>query len=297
MIVALTGATGFVGRATLDVLHAKGHTVRALARVDQPPREGMVWVEGRLEDEDALARLVDGADAILHIAGVVRGSADAFVRGNVDGTRHMIAAARSAGIRRLVHVSSLAAREPQLSSYGDSKHRAETEVMQSGLDWSIVRPPGVYGPGDMEMRDVFRMAKFGVVLLPPAGRLSMIHVADLARLLMAEVEQPGTGETYECDDGATYTHRQFARAVGVAVGRNPFAFSVPAPVLKAAARADLLFRRSAAKLTPDRAAYLSHPDWTADPAKRPPADLWVPAIPAAQGLAETAAWYSEARLL
>lgn len=299
MIVALTGATGFVGGATLDLLLARGHQARALARRPQPPRAGVAWVQGRLEKEDDLARLVSGADAVLHVAGVVNGTKRDFIRGNVDGTRTMLAAARSMGVRRFVQVSSLAAREPALSDYGRSKERGEAEVGRSGLDWTIVRPPGVYGPGDLEMRDVFRMAKLGVVLLPPAGRVSLIHVRDLARLLVALVERDPGRQIYECDDGTDggYSHKRFAAMVGEAVGRKPLALSVPAAMLHAAARADLLLRSDKAKLTPDRAGYLSHPDWTADPAKRPLAELWMPQVPLPQGLGETAAWYRREGLL
>ena len=122
--------------------------------------------------------------------------------------------------------------------------------------------------------------------------------ADLARLLVALVEAPGTREVYDCDDGgAGYTHHQLAALVGAAVGRRPLALSIPAPVLKIAARVDVLFRAGGAKLTPDRAGYLSHPDWTADPARRPPAALWVPEIATPRGLADTAAWYRARALL
>ena len=299
MIVALTGATGFVGAATLDLLLARGHRVRALTRREQPPREGVVWVTGSLEKEDSLARLAGDADAVLHVAGVVNGGKLAFIRGNVDGTRNVIAAAASMGVRRFVHVSSLAAREPGISDYGRSKERAESLVLRSGLDWTIVRPPGVYGPGDTEMRDVFRMAKLGVVLLPPPGRVSLIHVADLARLLVALVEHDPGRVTLECDDGTDggYGHAQLARLIGAAVGRKPLALCVPSLVLKAAARADLFLRGGAAKLTPDRAAYLSHPDWTANPVRRPSPTLWTPTIPIAQGLADTASWYRSQGLL
>ncbi|WP_425230433.1 NAD-dependent epimerase/dehydratase family protein [Sphingomonas sp.] len=299
MIIALTGATGFVGRAVLDAASARGHVVRALARRPQPPRGGVTWIEGRLEEEGSLVQLATGADAVLHVAGVVNGTTTDFIRGNVDGTRTMLAAAAAMHVHRFVHVSSLAAREPQLSDYGHSKDRAESEVQAADLDWTIVRPPGVYGPGDLEMRDVFRMAKAGLVLLPPAGRVSLIHVADLARLLVALVERPGAHETYEPDDGVAsgHTQKDFAALVGSAVGRRPLALSVPAAILRAAARADVAIRGGRAKLTPDRASYLSHPDWTVDPAKRPPADLWTPQIATPKGLADTAAWYRAEGLL
>ena len=297
--LALTGATGFVGKATVDNALARGFHVRALTRRDQPAREGVTWVNGTLASEDSLARLASGADAVIHIAGVVNGSKLDFIHGNVDGTRNMAAAAKSMGIKRFVHVSSLAAREPDLSDYGRSKERAEHEVRQSGLDWTMVRPPGVYGPGDFEMRDVFRMAKLGLVILPPSGRISLIHVADLARLLVTlAVTDPGPA-VYECDDGhdGGYTHSEFARMVGTAVGKRPLPLPMPRALVKFAGWADPFFRDSFAKLTPDRAAYLCHPDWTCVADRRPPTKLWAPQIATAEGLRHTADWYRAQRLL
>src|SRR3546814_5033592 len=86
--------------------------------------------------------MVAGADAVMHIAGVVNvPTRAAFEAGNATATAHVVDAARDAGVTRFVHVSSLAAREPALSNYGWSKERAEAVVRDSGLDWTIVRPP------------------------------------------------------------------------------------------------------------------------------------------------------------
>lgn len=299
-VLALTGATGFVGTATVDHALASGHPVRALTRREQAPRDGVTWIAGSLDDAAALARLAEGADAVLHIAGVVNAPTPAgFITGNVDGTRRMVAAAASQGVRRFVHVSSLSAREPGLSLYGKSKALAEDEVRSSGLDWTMVRPPGVYGPGDLEMRDIFRMAKFGFVVLPPAGRVSLVHVRDLARLLVAMAETDTGRHIYECDDGVDggYSHAEFARLVGGAVGKRPIPLHVPRALLHFVGHADRFLREANAKLTPDRAAYLSHPDWTATPHHRPPASLWTPQIETLDGLVETADWYRSNDLL
>jgi nucleoside-diphosphate-sugar epimerase len=297
---ALTGATGFVGKATVDHALASGHSVRALTRRDQPLRDGVTWIAGSLDDDRALARLAEGADAVLHIAGVVNAPTPAgFITGNVDGTRRMLAATAGQGVCRFVHVSSLSAREPDLSLYGKSKALAEAEVRNSGLDWTMVRPPGVYGPGDLEMRDIFRMAKFGFVVLPPAGRVSLVHVHDLARLLVAMAESDTGRHIYECDDGVDggYSHAEFARLVGGAVGKRPIPIHVPRALLHLVGHADRFLREANAKLTPDRAAYLSHPDWTATPHHRPPASLWAPQIATLDGLVETADWYRSQGLL
>jgi uncharacterized protein YbjT (DUF2867 family) len=182
--LAVTGGTGFVGQAVLEEASRRRTSVRALARREQASYKGVEWVRGDLADRDALTRLVAGAEAVLHIAGVVNTPDPlGFHVGNVAGTESVVEAAREAGIRRFVFVSSLSAREPGLSAYGRSKRHAEEVVQTSGLDWTIVRPPAIYGPRDREILDLFRAARWGVVPMPPAGRASIIHVGDLTRLL------------------------------------------------------------------------------------------------------------------
>jgi nucleoside-diphosphate-sugar epimerase len=293
--LAITGATGFVGQAVLDAALAAGTRVRALARRVQSDRERVDWIAGDLGNSDALRPLVDGAEAVIHIAGAVNvPTREDFAAANIAGTQAVIDAATKAGVSRFVHVSSLAAREPGLSNYGWSKAGAEAAVRGSALDWAIVRPPAIYGPRDSDMLELFRMAQRGFVLLPPPGRASIIHVEDLARLLLALAAVPGKNETIEPDDGAPLAHRDLALAIGRAVGRRVLTLSAPAPLLRLAARGDRLMRGAKAKLTPDRAAYMAHSDWTANPAMTPDPTLWTPAIPLDAGLAATARWYREA---
>jgi nucleoside-diphosphate-sugar epimerase len=294
--VALTGATGFVGGATLERLLDGGWQVRALTRSDQPKRAGVTWINGALDRPDSLDALCEGADAVLHIAGVVNATdIAAFEIGNVTGTASMLAAAKAAGIQRFVHVSSLSAREPQLSAYGASKAKAEKLVATSLLDWTIIRPPGVFGPGDKDVFEMFRMAQRGFCLLPPAGFGSWIYVDDLACLLVAllPAHEDATARIFEADDGEAggWTHEGFARAIGWALGKRINTFSAPRPLLFAAAWADRLVRGNKAKLTPDRAGYMSHPDWVIDRNAAPPAALWSPQMPTRDGLKATARWY------
>lgn len=297
MILAVTGGTGFVGGHLLARVAAAGHRVRALTRRPQPPRAGIEWVEGALDRPDSLAHLARGADAVVHVAGSVNApDAAGFDAANVRGTENLLAALAPG--QRLVHVSSLAAREPHLSDYGRSKLGAERAVEASAAAWTIVRPPAVYGPGDLELLEVFRAAaRVGVVPLPPRGRASLVHADDLARLLVVLAERPGDGRIVEPDDGAPLTHPELARAIGRAVGRRVLPLPLPGALLRAGAALDRRLRGPAARLTPDRVGYLLHPDWISDPARAVPPGLWRPRIAAAAGLAETARWYRAARLL
>lgn len=296
MKIAITGATGFVGAETLTRALAAGHEIAALTRKPQEPRAGVRWVAGDLNDDAALDALVTGADAVLHIAGVVNAPDRAgFMMGNADGTAHLIDAMKRRDVRRLVHVSSLAAREPDLSDYGWSKAEAERHVLFSHLDWTMVRPPAIYGGGDKDMHELFVMAQKGVVLLPPKGRFSVIEVGDLADMLLATCADRAIslGQCYEVDDGTPggWTHPDFARAIGVAVGRAVIPLCLPPWMMWAGARIDRMLRGARARLTPDRARYLCHADWTSHAALAPPPVLWSPHVPTATGLAATVAAY------
>jgi len=296
--LAVTGGTGFVGRILIAIAVAQGWQVRALARRPQTEQDGVTWVAGALDQADALDELLTGADAVIHLAGVVNAADRAgFVAGNIEGTRAMVAAAVARGVKRFVHVSSLSAREPSLSHYGWSKAESERIVSAAPLDWTIVRPPAVYGPGDTDHLELFKMAKRGIVLGPPPGHLSVIHVSDLARLLLAIITDAASiGALYEPDDGRDdWTHTAFAEALGGAFNRSVKTLSVPKPLLMLAAYADRLARGTKAKLTPDRVNYFCHPEWRVDPDKRPPAALWQPAIDTRLGVKTTLAAYREAK--
>jgi nucleoside-diphosphate-sugar epimerase len=298
--LAITGGTGFVGKRVIDLAVARGYAVRALTRRPQPDANGIAWIAGSLDDTDSLARLVEGVDAVVHVAGVVNApTLPDFLRGNAGGTANMVAAAEQAGVRRFVHVSSLSARKPLLSHYGQSKQLAEAEVRASTLDWTIVRPPAIYGPGDMDMRDVFRMARLGLAMLPPPGRMSIVHVDDLARLLLALVDRDPGRIILDPDDGVPggWSHEDFARAVGTAVGRKVVPIALSSKTLSIAARVDKALRGRKARLTQDRVGYMVHPDWTIDPAHRPDKALWAPEIPTRDGLVATAEWYRANGLL
>lgn len=294
--IALTGATGFVGQSLLDEAVAAGYDVRALTRREQEPRENVTWLRGELRDTGSLSELTRGAEAILHVAGVVSApDAASYEVGNVTGTLNLIETAVAKGIRRFVFVSSLSAREPQLSAYGASKAKAEKFLRASPLDWTIVRPPAIYGPRDKEMFELFRAARWGVVPVPRGGSASMIHVEDLARLLVALV--PGgedvTGKLFEPDDGKPlgWDNVEMARAIGAAVGRRVRVLSLSAGALSKAAKVDQFLRGDGAKMTADRAAYFSHPDWVVSAEAAVPASIWQPRIDTRDGLRATAEWY------
>ncbi|WP_156256444.1 NAD-dependent epimerase/dehydratase family protein, partial [Sandarakinorhabdus oryzae] len=275
------------------VLALAERPIRALTRRPQPPQPGIEWVLGDLTDTRALARLCDGAAAVLHIAGVVNAADEAgFRAGNVTGTANVLAAA--AGVPRFVHVSSLAAREPGLSLYGASKAQGDSQVQQRAGDWIIIRPPGVYGPGDAEMRDLFSLARLGLGLAPggPTARISLIHVDDLALALLALATSGPSREILEIDDASGgYAHADHAAAIGRALGKARIRMiPIGDGLLNVAAGiATRLagWQGQLPKLSRDRARYLAHPDWVARGGNARLAGIWHPQISLDAGMADT----------
>jgi nucleoside-diphosphate-sugar epimerase len=211
--VAITGGTGFVGSHLVETLCASGLVPRVLVRDPSAPRwvggAPVEWVPGDLGDDAALRRLVDGAGTVFHLAGVLRAGREAdFDLGNRGGTARLLQAVEDAApTARLVHVSSLAAAGPSaepagvgpgcdpapISWYGRSKLAAEQEVRAIGerADWSIVRPPAIYGPRDTDVFEFFRMASRGVVAIPSGERwLTVAWVGDVVRAVIAAAAAP-----------------------------------------------------------------------------------------------------------
>lgn len=310
--IAVTGATGFVGRHLVRALIAKGYRVRALTRRPQErdPEDSAspTWIAGDLENENALARLLEGADAVIHCAALVKAlSKRDFHAANEDGVARLAAVASRRGGARFVLVSSLAAREPHLSSYASSKRAGEAALARHGdtLDWSALRPPAVYGPEDREILRLFKTVRRGVAPLPGGGRgrLSLIHVEDLADAIVALLEARGVeGRVFEVDDGAEggyswrWIYETAARHLGIEVAFLP----VPRPLLALGAHgvASLAaLRRKPAMLTPEKVREIYHPDWVADGRALASATGWRPRIGAEEGLRTTLEWYKAQRLL
>jgi nucleoside-diphosphate-sugar epimerase len=304
LTLAITGGTGFVGGHSIAEALKRGHRVRALARRPQPAHPGLDWVAGSLTDADALESLVSGADAVLHIAGVTNApSRAAFEEGNILGTAFV---RRAAGQRPLVHVSSLSAREPQLSTYGWSKLMGEQIARGSAGPVAVVRPPGVYGPGDREYLELMKTARSGFIPYPKNAITSMIYGLDLASALIAlseDVAGPAhsAGQVYEIDDGSNgHSPAAVAAAIAGALGRPVRAIEVGPAMLHLAATADSGFAKlkgALPRLTRDRAAYMAHKDWSANSAPLLALGIWKPQTTLQTGMALTAAAYRAEGLL
>lgn len=301
--VALTGATGFIGSAIAGRLEAEGWHVKVLIRSSSDPTRlsgiSTEQVIGTLEDRGALGRLVQGVEAVVHCAGVVRGLTQAdFDRVNVRGLEHLLKAIRRCHPSpRFVFMSSLAAREPALSFYAASKRDAERVLEAEGneLPWVSFRPPAVYGPGDRELLPLFRWMARGVapVLGLRDARFSLLYVADLAEAVVKWLDSPSIHSgMYELADGQPggYTWRDVIDTIALLRRRRVFSVSIPSWFLNVLAVSNLLLVKisgAAPMLTPGKVRELRHLNWVGDNSALRDAIHWNPHVSLEEGLRRT----------
>jgi nucleoside-diphosphate-sugar epimerase len=303
--IALTGATGFVGRRVLALAAEAGLPLRALARraAALDGTDSIEIIEGDLLDDSALDRLTEGAAAVVHCAGAIAGGPVTFASVNVEGTRRLAAAARRAGTERFVHVSSLAAREPALSGYAMSKRLGEREVIDgvAGGRWVILRPPVVYGPGDPATLPLMDQFTRPTASLPGSRRqrFSLLYVDDLARALVLLARSPAPcGSIHELHDGRAegYAWADIAAAAVAGEGRPERVFYLPRMMLDAVSRLSenwmrLTGRRLGPPLSPGKVRELYHRDWVCRTGLLDEATAWSAEVGFQDGLARTLEWY------
>lgn len=253
--VLVTGGSGFVGRTLVPVLLQAGHKVRVLARSEsaaKPLRELSVEVaNGDITDASTLGKACEGVDAVVHLAAYVRdwGSRDDFYRVNVEGTRKLLAAAKAAGVRRFIHVSTEAVLldgtplvqadetrpvpEHPIGLYAWSKALAEKEVCAAndkGFETLVVRPRLIWGQGDTtlipRLVDAMKSGQFawierGDVLT------STCHVRNVCEAVLCALDRGHGGGVYFVTDGGSVTIRDFLSALVKTRGVTPPTKSIP----------------------------------------------------------------------
>ena len=319
MKALVTGATGFVGSHLAEALRGRGHEVTALARssvkAEALASQGVRVVAGDLHDTAALERAAAGQDIIYHVAGVVAARHEAeFLRANRDGTRNVLTAAERSGNPRFILVSSLAAAGPAprgapltgretphpVTAYGRSKLAAEQVVRGSRLQWSIIRPPIVYGPRDREVLKIFRLARLRIAPVFGDGlqELSAVHASDLAEALVAVGSSNASiGGVYAACHPQVFTSAELGRSVARAMGRSVTTIHIPPSI----GRALLTLTETGARLvrqvtilTTDKANEFFQPAWTGDPGPLTRDTGWQATYDLQRGLSATYAWYRQA---
>jgi len=321
MKVLLTGGSGFLGSFVAEQLSAEGHVIRALVRPHSARKilDKMARVEfapGAIEDRASLGAAVDGVDAVVHVAGIVKARRPAdFFEVNTQGTKNLLEAAMRHGVGRFVYVSSLAAVGPSMdgtpvpdeaepkpvTQYGRSKLEAERAVLaaKDRLHVTVVRPPLIYGPRDRETLAFFTSVRNGVLPMTGDGSntLSVVYVADCASAVVRALGARGvpSGRTYFVDDGTVYVWRDALAEIESALGRRALVrFGMPMGVVKVAAAATQLWGKmtnTAQMLTLDKVHELTQPHWVCSGAGARRDLGWEPRVRWAQGVQEAVKWY------
>ena len=290
--IALTGATGFIGQVLLKHLTEQGFYVNALVRPgsSSPNKaiDSVEWITGSLEDKDSLRTLVANVDVVVHCAGAVRGATlEHFKKINTAGVEQLLQVAVEQGVPRFLLISSLAAREPSLSSYALSKKLGEDALSEyrGRISWDILRPPAVYGPGDREMQPLLKMLKRGFVPVIGSknGRFSLLYVDDLAAavICLLRSERIATGQCFELHDGHPngYTWGEIAAIATRLNGKTAHCFTLPRGLISMVSQINItaanLFGYQP-MLTPGKVREIFHPDWVSDNGKITQAIDWQP---------------------
>lgn len=315
MKALVTGATGFIGSHLVEELIKKGYSVTCLARKTSQLR----WIEGLevnilygdCEDGDSLKQIPRDLDYVFHLAGLTKARREEdFFCVNVKGTENLLraVAARASGVKRFIHLSSLAAAGPSrngsplnesleprpVSSYGKSKLEGEAVIMRhrDALPVTIIRPPAVYGPRDKDFHVLFKMLKKG--FYPHWGKCyySLLYVDDLVRgIIMAAEEKEAEGGVYFLSDGKVYSNEDIVNEIAIVLDTKIVKIRIPRPVMAVLVGISEKMGRGASIINKDKLKELNYFHWTCDSSKAGKDFKFVPKVSIKEGIKWTADWY------
>ncbi|MBT5186402.1 MAG: NAD(P)-dependent oxidoreductase [Kordiimonadaceae bacterium] len=301
--IAVTGATGFVGQHLLCQLISKGYKVTALTRRPQKPIENVHWILGDFESASSLRELVQDADVVINVAGLVKApNLDDFQKANSIAVDALMNAIKSANkIPYFIQISSLTAREPTISDYARSKFDGEEKVKNNNLNlnWTILRPPGIYGPKDTETLKIFNLIKWHLALFPANRhhRVSWIHVFDLVKAITFLIESNDHfSQIIEIDDGHEkgYSHEEFFKISSDIMGISPLKITLPQCLLRFIGHTNDILGHIVdyvPMVSVKKTNELCHSNWVVDKTKTIKGSEWRAEYDLQKGLKETLDWY------
>jgi nucleoside-diphosphate-sugar epimerase len=319
MKILLTGANGFVGSHVAERLPRRDDIqlrlmLRRTSRLEFLDAVEYERVEGDLRDAATLQGAVEGVDTVVHVAGLVSSLTESgYHEVNATGTANLVSAARDAGVKRFVYVSSLAALGPSIdgvtpppaphpvSPYGRSKLAGEYPVIaaKDAMSVAIVRPPVVYGERDRGLVPFYKIARLGFIPVYGDGShiLTWIHAHDAADAIVAVAMADGpSGAIYTISDGSLYTWRTLVEAYGAATKRKVRVIPTPTPLYTLAGYAGGLVQtiiRKPLPLSPEEVVQMRVKAWIGDHVAITRDLGWEPKIGIEQGFAQSYAWYRE----
>ena len=325
MTILVTGGSGFLGSHIIEQLSQSGRSVRALVRRSSDTKflrslSNVELIDGAVDDPASLERAVQGVEAVVHSAGLVKArNLEEFMRVNARGTDNLLNACLpiAGSLKRFVQISSITVGGPSdvygnpvsvdalprpVTDYGRSKLAAEKSVLshKDRLKVTVIRPPAIYGPRDREILAFFKSIKLGVLPLlgSPQSKLSMTFGPDCARACIRAIDADvASGSVFAVDDGAVHTMAELISEAESAMGKRAF-LRIPLPrrVVEGAA----LMSESYGKLT-NRAMMLTRDkcnelfdQWVCDGSKAQAELGFTPSVSFSQGVKQTVDWYRTA---
>lgn len=316
MKALVTGATGFIGSHLVTELARNGYRVTCLVR----KTSNLKWLEaadadmlyGDCEDEASLKGMADDFAYVFHLAGLTKARTDKeFFSANVLGTKNILRAVslRNRGLKRFIHLSSLAAAGPSrdgssldetakpapVSAYGRSKLEGESAVLRhkDSIPVTIIRPPAVYGPRDRDFYLFFKMVKRG--FYPYWGKCyySMLYVDDLVRGLVMAARAKGTESgIYFLSDSRIYSNEDIVKEIIKALGvRRAIKMPVPKPVMGLITEIGSRFGSGTSIINRDKLNELKHSHWICDAGKAERELGFIAQVGIKEGIKWAADWY------
>jgi len=231
MEVLVTGGTGFVGRRLVPRLVSEGFSVRVLSRGAEPRTPHVEAIAGDVTELDSLRRAMQGVDAVVHLVAIIVERGDrTFSRVNHLGTENVIRAMRDVDVRTVVHQSALGV-GPGLERfpYLHSKWLGEEAVRGSGLDYTIVRPGVIHGPGAGFFKPIVWNLRWLPVFPLPAGgrtRFQPVSIDDVCTAIVSSLRAPRK-DTVDVAGPEILTFRQIVEVVMSAIGKPRPLVSIP----------------------------------------------------------------------
>ncbi len=274
----MTGATGFVGQHVLSRLLDEGYRVKALVRPSAIEKtidhENLNWIEGGLSEVRPLRALCSEADVLIHIAGLITArTRDEYFETNARAVASLTGLAKQAEVKRMVLLSSLAAREPNLSAYAASKRAGEGAMARRlgpNMQGVVVRAPAVFGPGDQATAPIFTAIRRGFLPCPggrnwQARKFSLLYIDDLVDSLVGPcLSGQYDGRTIYPSTCASLTWPSFAQACSKAQQRSVRPIPLPISVLTSLATMTSASKKLTGKghLTLEKLREFLHEDWS-----------------------------------